>query len=323
MRRIRENGRQTCDGSSACCEWPDFAAGGGLMSCGNDIAGGYRQADIHAGRILKGEKPGDLPVMQLSKVGLVVNRDRMRECGSECEQRNIEGTRRGSHAIVIGGQLDRLPLATQELDRGEMHRVERSQPRWERFDGSGEYDRSQFDQCQPIDQGPCAVAMRTRVSARMQAVPDLVFEQSARNKRLLLEEIRRCAVLRQQMRQGDRAIEIDHRSSRSCRSSASSVSRRTTGWRGGGPLPGIAGGRNQPRRTASASSGLRPARGGTNSATTRSRSVTRTVSPLATKRTYSLSRFFRVLRPTARIHNNVASSSYLRKAMARADEVLE
>jgi putative ABC transport system substrate-binding protein len=54
-------------------EWPDFAAAGGLMSYGTNLADGYRQAGIYAGRILKGEKPRDLPVVQLSKVNLVVN----------------------------------------------------------------------------------------------------------------------------------------------------------------------------------------------------------------------------------------------------------
>src|SRR5215471_2185821 len=64
-----------------------------------------------------------------------------------------------------------------------------------------------------------------------------------------------------------------------------------------------AGGVSQPSRTASASSastrsGLRPGRGGTISATTRSRSVTSTVSPPAARRTYSLSLFLRSFRPT-------------------------
>ncbi|HYU12138.1 MAG TPA: ABC transporter substrate binding protein, partial [Stellaceae bacterium] len=57
----------------AVYQYRAFVAAGGLLSYGSDEADYYRQIGVYAGRVLRGEKPAGLPVVQATKVELIIN----------------------------------------------------------------------------------------------------------------------------------------------------------------------------------------------------------------------------------------------------------
>ena len=65
----------------AIYQFREYAVAGGLMSYAVSLADGYRQVGVYAGRVLKGDKPGDLPIYQAIKFEFVINLKTARDLG--------------------------------------------------------------------------------------------------------------------------------------------------------------------------------------------------------------------------------------------------
>ena len=79
----------------------DYALAGGLMSYGTDFRDSYRQCGIYAGRVIRGEKPADLPVQLSTKFEFVVNLKAVKALGLSVPNSNAIAGQRGDRIRVL------------------------------------------------------------------------------------------------------------------------------------------------------------------------------------------------------------------------------
>ena len=79
----------------------DYALAGGLMSYGTDFRDSYRQCGIYAGRVIRGEKPADLPVQLSTKFEFVVSLKAAKALGLSVPNSNAIAGQRGDRIRVL------------------------------------------------------------------------------------------------------------------------------------------------------------------------------------------------------------------------------
>jgi ABC transporter substrate binding protein len=116
-------------GVAAIYQYRPFALAGGLMSYSGDIAESHRLAGGYTGRILKGEKPADLPVQQTTKVELIINLKTAQgarphhSAAADRPRRRGDRMRRREFITLVGGPAATWPLVARAQQAGRLQTI--------------------------------------------------------------------------------------------------------------------------------------------------------------------------------------------------------
>ena len=86
----------------------EHAEAGGLMSYGSDITDAYQQVGVYVGRILRGAKPAELPIVQASKFELVINHQTARMLGIAVPQTLLTAADEGLYLALVSFGLSQI-----------------------------------------------------------------------------------------------------------------------------------------------------------------------------------------------------------------------